>query len=41
LKGEWSSHRECHIGSDFLLLYQVQGNHLNFVRAGAYAELFG
>lgn len=40
LKGEWSDHRECHIGGDFLLIYQVEGNRLNFVRAGTHAELF-
>ena len=41
LKGQWSDHRECHIGGDFLLIYQVQANWINFVRAGTHAELFG
>ncbi len=40
LKGSWSDHRECHIGGDFLLIYQVEGNAINFVRAGTHAELF-
>ena len=40
LKGEWADHRECHIGGDFLLIYQVAGNAINFVRAGSHAELF-
>src|SRR5438067_12178991 len=40
LKGDWADHRECHIGGDFLLIYQIQGNQLNFVRAGTHAELF-
>jgi len=40
LKGEWADHRECHIGGDFLLIYQVEGNRINFVRAGTHAELF-
>lgn len=40
LKGQWSDHRECHIGGDFLLIYQVQGNAINFVRAGTHSELF-
>lgn len=39
LKGDWADHRECHIGGDFLLIYQVQGNQLNFVRAGTHSEL--
>ena len=41
LKGEWADHRECHIGGDFLLIYQVEGNVINFVRSGTHSELFG
>lgn len=40
LKGEWSDHRECHIGGDFLLIYAIEGNLVNFVRAGTHSELF-
>jgi len=40
LKGEWADHRECHIGGDFLLVYQIDGQRLNFVRAGTHTELF-
>lgn len=40
LKGAWGDHRECHIGGDFLLIYQIEGNQLNFVRAGTHTELF-
>jgi mRNA interferase YafQ len=40
LKGAWLDHRECHIGGDFLLIYQVDGNRINFVRAGTHSELF-
>jgi mRNA interferase YafQ len=40
LKGDWSDYRECHIGGDFLLIYQVVGNRINFVRAGTHSELF-
>jgi mRNA interferase YafQ len=29
LKGEWSDHRECHIGGDFLLIYQIIGSGAN------------
>jgi len=32
LKGEWADHRECHIGGDFLLIYQIEGDRLNFAR---------
>ena len=41
LKGDWSDHRECHIGGDFLLIYQVEDNWINFVRSGTHSELFG
>jgi mRNA interferase YafQ len=40
LKGEWADHRECHIGGDFLLIYQIEENTINFVRSGTHAELF-
>ena len=44
LKGEWVDHRECHIGGDFLLIYQLHGSSTNelisFVRAGSHADLF-
>lgn len=41
LKGAWVDHRECHIGGDFLLIYQIEGNAINFVRTGTHSELFG
>lgn len=41
LKGDWADHRECHIGGDFLLIYQTEANWINFVRCGTHAELFG
>lgn len=40
LKGNWADHRECHIGGDFLLIYQRESGAINFVRAGTHAELF-
>ena len=40
LKGDWTDHRECHIGGDFLLIYQVEGSWINFVRSGTHSELF-
>lgn len=45
LRGAWANHRECHIGGDFLLIYQVEDSpkgvgSINFVRAGTHAELF-
>jgi mRNA interferase YafQ len=44
LSGGWADHRECHIGGDFLLIYQLEGSGTNelvrFVRAGTHADLF-
>ena len=40
LKGDWADHRECHIGGDFLLIYQIESNTIIFVRTGTHAELF-
>ncbi len=42
LKGNWSGFRECHIGGDFLLIYEIdeKSNIVVFVRAGTHAELF-
>jgi YafQ family addiction module toxin component len=46
LKGEWASHRECHVGGDFLLIYRLdeeagKSGAIVFTRAGTHSELFG
>ena len=41
LEGDWADHRECHIGGDFLLIYQTKANLINFVRCATHSELFG
>jgi mRNA interferase YafQ len=41
LQGDWADHRECHVGGDFLLIYQIDRDKINFVRSGTHAELFG
>ena len=44
LVGDWADQRECHVGGDFLLIYQLQGSGANqqiiFVRVGTHADLF-
>ncbi|WP_246476365.1 type II toxin-antitoxin system YafQ family toxin [Roseibium litorale] len=42
LTGDWSDHRECHAGGDFLLIYTIDEsqNLVIFTRAGTHAELF-
>jgi len=41
LKGSFAGYRECHIGGDFLLMYEVveSTNLIKFLRAGTHAEL--
>ena len=40
LKGEWIDFRECHIESDWLLIYTITDFELRFVRLGTHSELF-
>jgi mRNA interferase YafQ len=41
LSGEWSGFRECHIGGDFLLIYDLrQEGSVIFTRVGTHADLF-
>jgi mRNA interferase YafQ len=45
LKGEWARYRECHVGGDFLLIYEIaeaagKAGSVVFVRAGTHADLF-
>jgi mRNA interferase YafQ len=40
LTAEWSDHRECHVGGDFLLIYRADADEVIFIRAGTHAELF-
>jgi mRNA interferase YafQ len=42
LSGEWRGFRECHIGGDFLLIYDLrQEVSVIFTRAGTHADLLG
>lgn len=45
LKGDWAAYRECHVGGDFLLIYEVdekagKGRMIVFVRTGTHSDLF-
>ncbi|MDR3522786.1 MAG: type II toxin-antitoxin system YafQ family toxin [Acetobacteraceae bacterium] len=40
LQGNWQDYRECHIGGDFLLIYQKTDTTIVFVRTGSHADLF-
>ena len=41
LSGNWINHQECHILSDWLLIYRIVGNDLFLDRTGTHADLFG
>ncbi|MGB6038097.1 MAG: type II toxin-antitoxin system YafQ family toxin [Cryomorphaceae bacterium] len=40
LTGRWSGTRECHIGGDFLLIYEIDDKSVIFTRTGTHSELF-
>jgi mRNA interferase YafQ len=40
LVGNWSSHWECHIAPDWLLIYQKDDKNLILVRTGSHSDLF-
>ncbi len=40
LTGEWSHCWECHVESDWLLLWELQDNVLVLIRTGTHSDLF-
>jgi len=40
LAGAFAARRECHIESDWLLIYKVQADTIIFERTGAHSDLF-
>jgi len=40
LIGNYEGRRECHLESDWLLIYKTEGDHLVFERMGTHADLF-
>jgi mRNA interferase YafQ len=40
LTGDWADHRECQVGGDSLLIYAIDHERINFVRAGTHVDLF-
>jgi mRNA interferase YafQ len=41
LRGKWKDYRDCHIGPDWLLIYQVTEEEVVLVRTGSHADIFG
>ena len=40
LSGNWKGHRDCHIESDWLLIYRIIGNDIRLERTGTHSDLF-
>jgi len=40
LKGEYVGYWECHIESDWLLMYKKTKTHITFARTGTHSDLF-
>ena len=40
LAGEWKGYRDCHVESDWLLIYARDGGNLILARTGTHADLF-
>ncbi|MCP4297872.1 MAG: type II toxin-antitoxin system YafQ family toxin [Proteobacteria bacterium] len=40
LIGNWKGRRECHIESDWLLIYKIEGRQIIFERTGTHSDLF-
>ena len=40
LLGKYNKFRECHIGPDWLLIYQITETDLTLIRTGTHSELF-
>ena len=43
LKGRWSGYRDCHVTSDWVLIYRIltEEQIIKFERLGSHSELFG
>ena len=41
LKGPWHGHRDCHLRSDVVLIYERNEKSIRLVRIGSHSELFG
>lgn len=40
LTGQLIHHRECHIETDWLLIYKIEKNVIRFERTGTHSDLF-
>ncbi|MDQ6913305.1 MAG: type II toxin-antitoxin system YafQ family toxin [Verrucomicrobiota bacterium] len=41
LTGNWIGRRDCHVESDWILIYRILANELRLERTGTHSDLFG
>ena len=40
LKGNYKGCRDCHVEPDWILIYRIYGNQIQFLRTGSHSALF-
>ncbi len=40
LIGVWKEYQECHITSNWLLVYKIDGDTITFARTGSHSDIF-
>jgi len=40
LRGNYRGCRDCHIEPDWILIYRIDGNQIQFLRTGTHSDLF-
>jgi mRNA interferase YafQ len=40
LAGNWAGHRDCHIDTDWILIYQILDDEIRLERTGTHSDLF-
>ena len=40
LKGNYKGCRDCHVKPDWILIYRIYGNQIQFLRTGSHSDLF-
>ncbi len=40
LKGNYKGCRDCHVEPDWILIYRIYGNQIQFLRTGSHSDLF-
>jgi mRNA interferase YafQ len=40
LRGNYKGCRDCHVEPDWILIYRIYGNQIQFLRTGSHSDLF-